>query len=163
MKANDTYLNHNTCNRYYNRGDLVQFKDTEALAGKTKHRMARKLYGTVAAILLLCLVSGCRGDEPKRIPDTMPDVYGTITSITTEDDDYAKAVVMVQTMEGVEARYPNANISIDDETLIEDSNGKRLKLEHLQKGQEVQAWFEGDVVEEIPVQGYVKAVRVKAQ
>lgn len=127
-----------------------------------KHSLIRLLYTNCFAFVALILISGCRGDEPKRIPDTMPDVYGAITEVVADTDDRAKAVVMVRAIEGVEAKFPEASITIDDETLIEDSRGEELKLEHLREGQEIQAWFEGDVMESMPVQGYVKAIRIKA-
>ncbi|WP_439880026.1 DUF3221 domain-containing protein [Pontibacter sp. MBLB2868] len=98
------------------------------------------------------------------MPDTMPDVYGYINAISTDRDaDAVRAMVMVKAVEGVEAKYREANISIDDKTLIEDSKGEKLTVEQLQEGQEIQAWFEGDVVETLPARGYVKAVRIKAQ
>jgi hypothetical protein len=59
----------------------------------------------------------------------------------------------------METKYDAATITIDDETLIKSSGGKELKLEHLKKGQEIQAWFRGDVMESMPIQGYAKAVR----
>lgn len=111
---------------------------------------------------LLLLFSSC-SDEPKRIPDTLPDVHGYIGSIkrTANNSDAAKAVVMVKAMEGLEADYPDASIRIDDNTKIEDMNGKPLKLEQLREGHEIQAWFEGDALETMPVQGYAKAIRVE--
>lgn len=113
-------------------------------------------------LLPLLLFSSC-SDEPKRIPDTLPDVHGYIGSIkrTTNNNDAAKAVVMVKAMEGLEADYPDASIRIDEDTKIEDMNGKSLKLEQLREGHEIQAWFEGDVLESMPVQGYAKAIRVE--
>ncbi|GAA4440744.1 hypothetical protein GCM10023188_38400 [Pontibacter saemangeumensis] len=112
-------------------------------------------------LLPLLLFSSC-SDEPKRIPDTLPDVHGYIGSIkrTANNNDAAKAVVMVKAMEGLEADYPDASIRIDEDTKIEDMNGKSLKLEQLREGHEIQAWFEGDVLESMPVQGYAKAIRV---
>lgn len=97
------------------------------------------------------------------MPDTLPDVYGYITNIkrTANNDNSAKAVVAVQALEGVEAKYADASIKIDEHTLIEDEDGKELSLSQLREGHEVQAWFEGDVLEKMPVQGYAKAVRIK--
>ncbi len=107
-------------------------------------------------------LSGC-SQEPKRIPDTLPDVHGYIGSIkrSSNKGNTAKAVVMVKALEGIEVRYPNANISVDEHTKIEDMTGKTLKLEQLREGHEIQAWFDGDVQESMPVQGYAQAIRVK--
>ena len=113
--------------------------------------------------LTLLLLSGC-SDEPKRIPDTMPDVHGYIGSIkrTASNDEAVKAIVMVKAIEGLQADYPDASIRIDEDTKIEDADGKPLKLEQLREGHEIQAWFEeGGMLESMPVQGYAKAVRVK--
>ena len=112
-------------------------------------------------LVLLLVFSGC-SDEPKRIPDTLPDVHGYIGSIkrTANNSDAAKAVVMVKAMEGLEADYPDASIRIDKSTKIEDMDGKPLKVEQLREGHEIQAWLEGDVLESMPVQGYAKAIRV---
>jgi len=112
-------------------------------------------------LVLLLVLSGC-SNEPKRIPDTLPDVHGYIGSIkrTANNSDAAKAVVMVKAMEGLEADYPDASIRIDKSTKIEDMDGKPLKVEQLREGHEIQAWLEGDVLESMPVQGYAKAIRV---
>ena len=113
--------------------------------------------------LTLLLLSGC-SDEPKRIPDTLPDVHGYIGSIkrTASNDEAVKAIVMVKAIEGLQADYPDASIRIDEDTKIEDADGKPLKLEQLREGHEIQAWFEeGGVLESMPVQGYAKAIRVK--
>ncbi|GHA76981.1 hypothetical protein [Pontibacter akesuensis] len=110
---------------------------------------------------LALLLSSC--EEPKRIPSTLPDVYGYITNIkrTANNGNAAKAVVAVKRMEGVEAKYADASIRIDENTLIENQDGKELKLEQLREGHEVQAWLEGDVLDATsPVQGYAKAVRI---
>lgn len=112
-------------------------------------------------LLHLLFYSSC-SNEPKRIPDTLPDVHGYIGSIkrTGSKNSVAKAVVMVKAMEGLEADYPDASIRIDESTKIEDTKGKPLKLEQLREGHEIQAWFEGDILESMPVQGYAKAIRV---
>ncbi|WP_299824269.1 DUF3221 domain-containing protein [uncultured Pontibacter sp.] len=118
----------------------------------------------LAAVLLL-LLAGCRGDEPKRMPDTLPDVRGYISHIkkTAEKSDQSKAVLLVRTIEGIDVKQKEADIQLDKNTLIESQSGEYLKLEQLREGQEVEAWFEGDVVDAEPVRGYVKAVRVKTE
>ncbi|GAB3535176.1 hypothetical protein GCM10027443_23610 [Pontibacter brevis] len=97
------------------------------------------------------------------MPDTLPDVHGYIDDIkrTASNGNSAKAVIMVKTIEGLEANHPQASVRIDENTLIEDATGKALKLEQLREGHEVQAWFEGDILESMPVQGYAKAMRVE--
>jgi hypothetical protein len=112
-------------------------------------------------LLILLMASSC-SEQPKRMPDTLPDVHGYIGDIkrTANKDGAAKAVVMVKAMEGLEADFPDASIRIDENTLIQDMDGKNLKLNQLREGHEVQAWFEGDVLESMPVQGNAKAIRV---
>lgn len=112
-------------------------------------------------LLILLMASSC-SKQPKRMPDTLPDVHGYIGDIkrTANKDGAAKAVVMVKAMEGLEADFPDASIRIDENTLIQDMDGKNLKLNQLREGHEVQAWFEGDVLESMPVQGNAKAIRV---
>ncbi|WP_147294259.1 DUF3221 domain-containing protein [Pontibacter diazotrophicus] len=97
------------------------------------------------------------------MPDTLPDVHGYIGDIkrTANNGGEAKAVIMVKTIEGLEANYPEASVRIDENTLIEATTGEPLKLEQLREGHEVQAWFEGGITETMPVQGYAKAMRVE--
>ncbi len=113
--------------------------------------------------LLHLLLTGCRGDKPKRMPDTLPDVHGYISNIkkTTQKHNGAKAVIMVKAIEGINVKYPEANIQVDKHTLIESKSGEHLKLEQLLEGQEIEAWFDDTVIESYPVQGYVKAIRVE--
>lgn len=127
--------------------------------------MKRHQTRILAAILLAITLGSCRGDEPKRIPDTLPDVHGSIESIAmaAQDNDEAQATVRVRAVEGIEAKYPEASITITKSTLIESTTGEHLKLEQLRDGQEIEAWFEGGVMESYPVQGQVKAVRVHLQ
>jgi hypothetical protein len=120
--------------------------------------MKRWLYLMLSSLSVIYLI-GCRGEEPKRIPDTLPDVAGHITDISAVNNDQAHAIVEVRAIEGMEAKYDAATITIDNKTLIKTSGGKELKIEHLRKGQEIQAWFRGEVMESMPVQGYAKAVR----
>ncbi|MFD3000744.1 DUF3221 domain-containing protein [Pontibacter toksunensis] len=116
----------------------------------------------VYLVLLLLLSSSC-SDEPKRIPDTLPDVHGYIGDIkrTANKGNAAKAVIIVKSIEGIKANFPDGSVRIDENTLIEAATGEELKLEHLREGHEVQVWFEGDVLESVPVQGYAKAIRVE--
>ena len=123
--------------------------------------MKRSATLVLSALLILVLAS-CRGGEPKRMPDTLPDVHGYISSIkkTNGKSDGSKAVVLVKALSGIETTHKEANIRIDENTLIETQAGEELKVEQLREGQEVEAWFEGEVMESMPVQGYVKALRI---
>ncbi|WP_266202643.1 DUF3221 domain-containing protein [Pontibacter kalidii] len=125
--------------------------------------MRRPIYFLLSLLLLLSTgLLSCR-QEPKRMPDTLPDVYGYITNIkrtSKEGEGKAKAVVAVKSLEGVEANYTNASVKIDEHTLIEDETGEALKLEDLREGHQIQAWFDGDVLERQPVEGHAKAVRI---
>jgi hypothetical protein len=122
----------------------------------------QSLYIPIVLLLLLAITS-CRGDKPKRMPDTLPDVHGYISQIkrTTQKQDKYKATIMVKAIEGVDVKYPVASIQLDKETLIESQTGEHLKLELLREGHEIKAWFDGEVLESYPVQGYVKAIRVE--
>lgn len=113
------------------------------------------------SLLLLTVLLSCR-QEPKRMPDTQPDVYGYIKNIkfTSQNGKKAKAVVAVKALEGVTANYKDASVQIDNHTLIEDKTGEMLKLEELREGHQIEAWFDGEVLGDKPVQGHAKAVRI---
>lgn len=113
------------------------------------------------ALLPLLLLLSC-SDKPKRIPSTLPDVHGYIGTIkrSASNNGAVKAIVMVKSIEGLEADYPDATIRIDEDTRIEDKTGKHLNVADLREGHEIEAWFEGDLLESMPMQGYAKAIRV---
>ena len=117
---------------------------------------------TTILYLAILWLAACRGDEPKRMPDTIPDISGTITTLTpTEPGNNKKRVqLLVEATESSDAAHKQASITITDDTLIEDANGKRLKAGQLQQGQQVDVWFKGAVRESMPVQATAKAVRV---
>lgn len=119
----------------------------------------------ILASLLISILAGCRGEEPKRMPDTLPDVHGYISHIkkTSEKSEKSKAVILIKAMDESDVKYREANIRVDKNTLIESSKGAHLKLEQLREGQEVEAWFEGEVMDSVPVQGYVKGLRVTVE
>ena len=118
-------------------------------------------------ITLFCigilLLTSCRGDEPKRMPDTLPDILGNITSITQADTDGNKMTVqlLVEAKQGTKTAYPKASIKVDDSSLIEDETGKRIKAGQLREGQQVEVWFTDEVMESFPVQATAKALRVQ--
>lgn len=117
------------------------------------------------AFTLQFILAGCRGEKPKRMPDTLPDVHGYISNIktTAQKDNQSKAIINVKAIEGIDVKYQEASIRLDKKTLIESKTGKHLKLEQLREGQEIEAWFDGNIQESYPVQGYVKAVRVQLE
>ncbi|MEJ8756106.1 DUF3221 domain-containing protein [Pontibacter sp. H259] len=116
-------------------------------------------------IVVIGLCASCRGDEPKRMPDTIPDIEGTITSITDPQAGNSKQRVqlMVEANKTKAVAIKQASINVTDDTLIEDTDGKRLKAGQLQQGREVEVWFDGPVMESMPVQATAKAIRVKLQ
>jgi hypothetical protein len=124
--------------------------------------MKLKPYLLLVSILIVSILSSCRGDKPKRMPDTLPDVHGYISSIktATQNQDQYKAIIMVKAIEGINTKYKEASIQVDKKTLIESKTGKHLKFEQLREGHEIEAWFDGEIMESYPVQGYVKAIRV---
>ena len=124
--------------------------------------MIQLIKNSLLCIGILLLIS-CRGDEPKRMPDTLPDILGHITSITQTGTDGNKLTVqlLVEAKPGTKTAYPKASIRVDDDSLIEDETGKRIKAGQLREGQEVEVWFEDEVMESFPVQATAKAMRVQ--
>lgn len=125
--------------------------------------MKHLLY-TLYFMLLVSALVACRGEEPKRMPDTLPDMEGNIVSLdrpVKEDDKVVQ--LFVKAPETQEEGFPEASIRVDESTLIEDKDGKVLKPAHLQQGQQVEVWFENEVMESMPVQATAKAVRVQLQ
>jgi hypothetical protein len=106
--------------------------------------------------------ASCRGEELKRMPDTLPDITGKITNLaetaTTQNNIHLQ--IMVEASQGKESTYPEASIKVDDDTLIEDKDGKRLKAGQLKQGQQVEVWFGDAVMESMPVQATAVAIRV---
>lgn len=119
----------------------------------------------LAYSLVILLMGACRGEELKRMPDTLPDITGKITSLaetaTTKKNIHLQ--MMVEASQGKESAYPKASIKVDDDTLIEDRDGKRLKAGQLKQGQQVEVWFDGAVMESMPVQATAVAIRVSEQ
>lgn len=109
--------------------------------------------------LLTALLIGCRGETPKRMPDTLPDVQGKITSVSQSEDEIA-TVIQVSAVEGVDSISPQANITVDENTLIEDAEGETLRLNDLQNGLNVEVWVREEMIESSPVQAQAAAIRV---
>jgi hypothetical protein len=120
---------------------------------------------TSASLYLICFTfillffSGC--DKPKRIPSTLPDIRGHITNLKlTSDKKGTVAVVLVESIEGVDTKSSKASIRIDQTTLIRDDNGDVVKLEQLDEGEEIEAWFTDEFDQSLPVETTATAVRV---
>ncbi|MBB6610972.1 DUF3221 domain-containing protein [Pontibacter sp. Tf4] len=118
-------------------------------------------FATINLCLALLLLAGCRGKEPKRMPDTLPDIYGTITKISEGRENMPQ--LHVRAADTTASGYPEASITIDKNTLIEDKDGQHLKAANLQQGQLVEVWFGNEVLESMPVQTTAKAIRVDLQ
>lgn len=120
------------------------------------------LFKILAYSLVIVAIVSCRGDELKRMPDTLPDINGEITSLTetgtTEKN--SRLQLLVEAGKGVESAYPQASVKVDENTLIEDKDGKRIKAGQLKEGHEVEVWFDGAVMESMPVQATAVAIRV---
>ena len=127
--------------------------------------MNNKSLKYVATILFLLVVvaTGCSGKRDKSIPDTPPDIQGTITTLkrTASKNEPSVAVVLVDAIAGIEAKYTQASIKIDGKTHIADTIGNELKVEQLQEQHQIEVWFDGPVQESMPVQAHAAAVRLK--
>ncbi|PVY43076.1 DUF3221 domain-containing protein [Pontibacter virosus] len=112
--------------------------------------------------LAALLLAGCQTQDGFQIPNTQPDMRGSITNIkkTNSKKKEGVAVVMVESVEGVPTTLTKATLRIDAKTYIENLQGATLRLEHLREGQLVEAWFDEQVVEASPVQAHASAIRV---
>lgn len=112
--------------------------------------------------LVALLLAGCQTQDGFQIPNTQPDMRGSITNIkkTNSKKKEGVAVVLVESVEGVQTNYTQATLRIDAKTYIENLQGATLRLEHLREGQLVEAWFDEQVMESFPVQAHASAVRV---
>ena len=120
------------------------------------------LLKTAALYFILVTLISCRGEEPKRMPDTIPDITGDITSLTRDAKDDSNLQLMIVSRDETGAIIPEASVKVTGHTLIEEKDGKRLKAAQLQQGQQVDVWFEGPVMESMPVQATAKAIRIKS-
>lgn len=116
-------------------------------------------------VVAMVLLSSCRETELKRMPDTLPDIRGNITSLSGADksEENATLFIAIKAIEGVDVKIAEATISVTEETLIEDSNGKKLSAAALKQGQEVEVWLEAEMMESLPVQANAIAVRIPDQ
>lgn len=115
----------------------------------------------ISCALLTCLFS-CRDGEIKRIPDTLPDIEGNITTVSRPEitDESILATVLVRSIEGIEVRIPEASIVVTEETLIEDNAGQELSADVLQEGMKVKVWVKDEMRESFPVQAEAVAIRI---
>ena len=132
---------------------------TGCWSGTTFTRMKKYLSILPLAALLL---AGCQAQDSIQIPSTQPDMRGSITNIkkTSSKKKEGVAVVLVESVEGLQTGHPKATLRIDAKTHIQNVEGATLRLEHLREGQLVEAWFDDQVMESFPVQAHASAVRV---
>ncbi|SIR09669.1 DUF3221 domain-containing protein [Pontibacter lucknowensis] len=121
--------------------------------------MRRYLYILPFAALLLV---GCQTQDGFQIPNTQPDIKGNITNIkkTNSKKKEGVAVILVESVEGMQTNHAKATLRIDGKTHIENTEGATLRLEHLREGHLVEAWFDEQVMESFPVQAHATAIRV---
>ena len=123
-------------------------------------------YNRIYALLyLVMLLPSCRGDEPKRIPDTLPDIIGTVVTINQPAAQNEKEPLQlhVKATDEQTTNYTEASVTVNKNTLIESKDGKHLKAGALQQGQTIEVWFEDEVMESMPVQARAKAIRINLQ
>ena len=113
-------------------------------------------------LLLIILTTSCRGEEPKRMPDTLPDIRGSITTLQTSKDekDHAYTTLVVESIEGISAEFPKASITAGENTLIETQDGAELTVEALQEGQSVQVWIDREIIDPSAVEAKAIAIKI---
>ncbi|NEM98150.1 DUF3221 domain-containing protein [Pontibacter burrus] len=116
-------------------------------------------------LYLAVLLLSCRGDEPKRIPDTLPDIIGSVITISqpATQDQKEPLQLLVKADDEQATNYSQASVTVNKNTLIESKDGKHLKAGALQEGQLIEVWFEDEVMESMPVQARAKAIRINLQ
>ena len=75
---------------------------------------------TLIACLALTILMACRGDEPKRMPDTIPEITGTITTLTQTDatKQNIQLQIIVTATDKEIGQYPQASIKVVDGELF---------------------------------------------
>ncbi|WP_299702506.1 DUF3221 domain-containing protein [uncultured Pontibacter sp.] len=108
------------------------------------------------------LLAGCQAQDGSQIPSTQPDMRGNIISLkkTNSKKKAGVAILLVESVEGVQTNHTKATLRIDGDTHIEGIDGAILRLEQLREGQLVEAWFGDEVMESFPVQAHATAIRV---
>ena len=120
-----------------------------------------KKYLTIFPLAVL-LLAGCQTQDGFQIPNSQPDMRGSITNIkkTNSKKKEGIAVVMVESVEGVQTGLTKATLRIDAKTYIENVEGATLRLEQLREGQLVEAWFDEQPMDSFRVQAHAAAIRV---
>ena len=123
------------------------------------------LYSLLLLMTAVLLFVRCRDSELKRMPDTLPDVTGSITqlSVTEQNRDDNVLTIRVQATETEAIRITEASIKVTEETKIEDQAGKDLSLSALKQGQEIDVWFGDKVIGSSPIQADAIAIRIRSQ
>jgi hypothetical protein len=112
-------------------------------------------------LVLGLLITGCRGEEPKRMPDTIPDITGMITQLQEHEEDTKDEIqLLVETQEDDGANTLSASVIINKHTLIETKDGARIKAGQLKPGLLVEVWYREKIMETMPAQAEAKALRV---
>jgi uncharacterized protein YcfL len=118
-------------------------------------------YFSILPLAALLLV-GCQAQDTRQIPNTQPDIKGNITSVkkTNSKKNAGVAVLLVESVEGIQTNHTKATLRIDANTYIQNLDGATIRLDQLREGQLVEAWFDDQVMESFPVQAHAAAIRV---
>lgn len=108
--------------------------------------------------LMVASVTGCTAD---KLPEGTASIEGTVTQATLSAGGLGTVLV-----EGPEqppgAVSDKASVTLTEETLFFDANGKRLsERPALEVGTEVRMWFTGPVAESYPVQATAGTVQLR--
>lgn len=127
--------------------------------------MSLNLHSLMLLTAAMLLFVSCRDSELKRMPDTLPDIRGNITQLSStqhngKDDAFA---ISVKAKNEKDIRVTEAIIIVTEETKIEDGAGKDLPISALKQGQEVDVWFGDKLMESFPVQANAIAIRITSQ
>jgi len=114
---------------------------------------------------LILLLFSCRDSDLKRMPDTLPDIRGTIENLSRPEEGKkdATATILVKATDGTKMQATEASITVTKDVLIEDKAGKKLTPDALLQGQEVEVWFGNKTMESMPVQTDAIAIRILKQ
>ncbi len=124
-----------------------------------------KINYTLKLTTVVCstfILWGCSSEEPGQLPNTTPDIRGSITTFkkAAAKKDNSVTMVLVEAAEKHSTKFRKANLRIDSATIIKNKKGDDLRLGQLQQGQQIEAWFEEPVLESDPVQAHAAALRI---
>ena len=137
----------------------------------------QRLVGTLVGMILIAVLVGCGqtpadgGTSASPSPDangspaangsgtacTDPDIRGTITNVSVEDDG---VVILVEGEIDEDTSYDRASVTVNQQTQISRQQGGTVTLDDLQNGVQVEACFSGPVMESYPVQAEASGVVV---